>query len=1730
MKVILLYFILQFPVIFLSKLFEISSETAQMILINKKLIYTYDETKEIIIKDITNINSELKINDCQISKYKNLLELEKENFIIFGFTNDNKFSYYIYNMTSTGYISTKSDSFIFLNEPLKYIVRMINEDEYVLSYISGGYYYIYLLQLNKSPNFKFIKSSNENGLNTFECDSYDGTYIFCGYSVSNYDRTLRQYIISCYYFFKNITKPNDEIIEFKIGSSNPLAISLLKIEYNSKKKFLICSANSENIIYCQYFLVQDNELLVEGKYQISKTEKTINQNNYLNNNPIKLKRYNYSIYITLEMTSSGVENIPVLYVSPLDFSMNLPVYTDVSPIKNINNIMINDLYFIILKTSYEESKTIVDLYSFTKNCSNKEIYQFNSNLQSINIYQDIIKEPPQAPSLILLSFSLDILTYLYINNKRFFGTLLSELYIEDIEKMELYYNKNLGITENYYIYHGELTIDKIYNGLLSNFCYLKVVNCYKSCSECHPNIIGTDESHQCLKCLDDNYNRFITSSNENGYYNCYRRDDPIIGDGLYLGADGLYHKCDISCKSCSNNNTCNICKEGYYFKAEKIVENKLTDICYNNTPEFYYLNITSNITLNGKKYNFAYKKCFDNCKTCFGDGDITENKCIICKDGFISYPFDNSKCTIDKDNCLKDSSYWIVNSNNNIECTKTCEGYLIYDGLNKDQCVEDCQIYTNPYEIKQSKSLLIYSCESYKYCLSLNFCKSKKLNYDENYCYPPFTGCVNIAEYNPSQNDNSNNNKIDKRVKLIKKYEYDISYNDIKDFILNQTLKYNEDLNKELNAHEGEYLNGIDFITSTTYKDFIITIYPLQAEEYVYNNLLETNIYNYANFTKVFKNINYQLANEDLLILIALIQYININFPINLINYFIIIYDEKSNKVSHQITVEDLEKYSSSSSLSVEVSYPLHNFESSNLNNNKYTTNLVSTIKSVNSIDPNLKLYDENDKFFNSICYTYKSDMNTDISIEDRINDYYIGISLCEKDCTLITVYDKEENKNPRALCLCQIKKVITSNDDNYSFNLKNKEIKKIRNSRALSCAKEVFSAKKINYNFIFWIFILIFLCFIILILNIIIYGNSTLDTMMNIKPSLYNFSNTNMNHQNIINDFRKSDISGDFKNNKFRSVKVEENLRNSFKNESRGKNQVFQTSPNQKKNSESAPPKRILKTIKTKEMNLVDEDTTNNANDIQYFEEIYDEVKGDELFNNYLKNKKDFLKNNYLEYKRRVIFQKIKNALKPLTINELKNLGIKYNRKYNYYNPNRNHNQNLFFNDNDTCYKFKSNINDGNTFSVKLRPYYKTEPNLYHNNDNLKDIKFSNFLFNEESGLIGDEKFFPMNNSNFNNNENIDIYPKNNDKSNNVSGGDSILILKCKKFKKNDSNNISKNDSNNISKNDEFSDNGNTKYFKNSKNLIKKDLNSSSRISLNEDKKYIKGNLASNNSSLRIMNKSLVSNNNNELNEQNNNDKIIINNAGLGNYNNKILLSSLTEYENDNEDFTTFKSFCKNYWNYLIKREFFFATFYNKSNNIATYIRISTFFFVISFIFTLNCLFLTRNLIHKRYLYAKEHNGLKEFKYTFGHEFLKCFLVALISLIFKIVCVKFIYGYLLFRIRKNSKLVLSPGFNEVNGQDEARKKFYKDYLNKSYIYISIIFILIILFGYISVCYVGTFPNTKGGIILGFFIALILSFIFCCFICFIIVSIYQIGKIFDSQCCIAFYDLLKIIY
>jgi uncharacterized membrane protein (DUF485 family) len=252
-------------------------------------------------------------------------------------------------------------------------------------------------------------------------------------------------------------------------------------------------------------------------------------------------------------------------------------------------------------------------------------------------------------------------------------------------------------------------------------------------------------------------------------------------------------------------------------------------------------------------------------------------------------------------------------------------------------------------------------------------------------------------------------------------------------------------------------------------------------------------------------------------------------------------------------------------------------------------------------------------------------------------------------------------------------------------------------------------------------------------------------------------------------------------------------------------------------------------------------------------------------------------------------------------------------------------------------------------------------------------------------------------------------------------------------------------------------------------------------------------------------------------------------------NFNKNQILSSITDMDICSE--TGKSKNCINfYWSYFIQREIFLSSFYNKHENIALFIRITTFFLVMSFIFVLNCLLLTNTDIHNRYIYAKEHEKIKEMIYTFRHEFPTIFFCSLISNLFKIICIKILYGTHLFRISHTTKEELSPFYERNMNNDEfsefskKRESFIISYSKKSIIFIAIVIVLLLIFGYITVCYIGTFPNTFGGIILRFFISLVLSFIICAFICFIIVIIYWIGKKLNLSCLICFFNFIKKIY
>ena len=81
-------------------------------------------------------------------------------------------------------------------------------------------------------------------------------------------------------------------------------------------------------------------------------------------------------------------------------------------------------------------------------------------------------------------------------------------------------------------------------------------------------------------------------------------------------------------------------------------------------------------------------------------------------------------------------------------------------------------------------------------------------------------------------------------------------------------------------------------------------------------------------------------------------------------------------------------------------------------------------------IDDQLDKYNSSSDYYNNICYKTTSESGTDISLNDRRNEFVNNnLSLCEENCEL-TDYDYIKEK---AKCSCDIKTDISLSDIKFN-------------------------------------------------------------------------------------------------------------------------------------------------------------------------------------------------------------------------------------------------------------------------------------------------------------------------------------------------------------------------------------------------------------------------------------------------------------------------------------------------------------------------------------------------------------------------------------------------------------------------------------------------------------------------------------------------------------------------
>ena len=196
-----------------------------------------------------------------------------------------------------------------------------------------------------------------------------------------------------------------------------------------------------------------------------------------------------------------------------------------------------------------------------------------------------------------------------------------------------------------------------------------------------------------------------------------------------------------------------------------------------------------------------------------------------------------------------------------------------------------------------------------------------------------------------------------------------------------------------------------------------------------------------------------------------------------------------------------------------EAYYPFSGNKLEKLELNLCQNSKVEFLISVDADEKNLDQRDPNSKFYNDICYTYKSDRGTDISLKDRINLYIKNkLTLCEDGCE----FKGLDPQTKKAKCSCQIKikfpliSEIKIDKERLSDSIS--EIDNISNLKLLKCYYVLFSKKGIINNY--GCFIMIPIVIIYFISVILFYSRGYNNIKNKIKEIIYVKKNWN-----ILND-----------------------------------------------------------------------------------------------------------------------------------------------------------------------------------------------------------------------------------------------------------------------------------------------------------------------------------------------------------------------------------------------------------------------------------------------------------------------------------------------------------------------------------------------------------------------------------------------------------------------------------
>ena len=211
-------------------------------------------------------------------------------------------------------------------------------------------------------------------------------------------------------------------------------------------------------------------------------------------------------------------------------------------------------------------------------------------------------------------------------------------------------------------------------------------------------------------------------------------------------------------------------------------------------------------------------------------------------------------------------------------------------------------------------------------------------------------------------------------------------------------------------------------------------------------------------------------------------------------------------------------------------------------------TKIYLSIRTI--LSDSLDIYNSSSGYYNDICYTATSESGTDISLNDRKNEY-ANKALCQDECEL-SDYDYTTQK---VNCSCDVKE-SSSSVANMEIDkkklLKNfGDIKNIMNIKILVCYKKLFTKKSIINNYGFYIISSIIFLHIIFILIFCLKQKNEIKNK--IKDIIFGILNYDLikpeENKIIVKDNIKEIKEQENKNNKSIILKVNKNKNKQINN-----------------------------------------------------------------------------------------------------------------------------------------------------------------------------------------------------------------------------------------------------------------------------------------------------------------------------------------------------------------------------------------------------------------------------------------------------------------------------------------------------------------------------------------------------------------------------------------------------